>query len=258
MIHRDPDSHKGDNGRVMVIGGSALFHGAPILAALAAEYSGVDLVFPIIPPVHEQVARGYSLNFIIQTFCENTLTGKAVKGILALSEKMDAVVIGPGLGADSRTKTAVKSILAHLAVPTVVDASALLYTNFLPKTVVLTPHRGEFKNLTGDEPTPKNVQKWAKSMHATIVVKGPEDIVANKDELSLNKTGNSLMTVGGTGDALSGLIAGLIAQKMHPFDACKLAVKIMGQAGDQLAEKQGSLRAIDLIQAIPELLHKNK
>ncbi|MBN1258876.1 NAD(P)H-hydrate dehydratase, partial [Candidatus Peregrinibacteria bacterium] len=187
-----------------------------------------------------------------------SLTQKDVKGILALSEKMDAVVIGPGLGAGTATKTAVKNLLAHLKVPTVVDASALLYTNSLPKTCVLTPHRGEFKNLTGDDPTPKNAQKWAKTMHATIVVKGPEDIVADKDELSLNKAGNALMTVGGTGDALSGLIGGLMAQKMHPFDACKLAVKLMGQAGDHLAQKQGSLRAIDLVHAIPALLHKDK
>ncbi len=254
MLQRKKNSHKGDNGKVMIIGGNEMFHGAPILSALGAEYSGVDLVFPFIPPIHTNAAKTHSLNFIINTFEEDHLTVKDVKNILNFSKKVDAVVIGPGLGTNPQTKSAVKTLLKHLNVPTVVDASALMYSNTFPETTVLTPHRGEFKELTGDDPDPKNVQKWAKSMGVTIVCKGREDIIADKDELAINKTGNALMTVGGTGDVLSGLIGGLIAQGLTPFDAGKYATEILGKIAESLADNQGSIRAVELAYAIPAML----
>jgi len=253
-MQRKPDSHKGENGKVMVIGGNAMYHGAPILCALGAEYSGVDLVFPFIPPCHAQVARTYSLNFIIQTFAEDHLTSKDVKQILNFSNKADVVVIGPGLGKETDTLKAVKELLGEMQKPTVVDASALIYTNNLPDITVLTPHRGEFKELTGDNPTTKNVQKWARNLNATIICKGPQDIIADKDEIAINKTGNALMTVGGTGDVLGGFIAGLMAQKCKPFEACQIASNILGLAAEELAKEQNSLRAQELLEIIPKLL----
>ncbi|MBU0727930.1 NAD(P)H-hydrate dehydratase [Patescibacteria group bacterium] len=257
MIDRKKDSHKGENGKVMIIGGSQMFHGAPILCSLGAEYSGVDLVFPFLPKAHADAAKTYSLNFILHTFVEDVLSNKDVKTIVNFSKKMDVVVMGPGLGTDPKTKIAVKSLLKNLSVPTVVDASALFYTNIFPKNTVLTPHRGEFKELTGDDPTPENVQKWAKDLGVTIVCKGPEDIIADGDEIAINDTGNSLMTVGGTGDVLSGLIGGLIAQGMTPFDAGKYATKILGQTAENLSDMQSSIRAVDLAYAIPTMTNKD-
>jgi hydroxyethylthiazole kinase-like uncharacterized protein yjeF len=256
MLERKKDSHKGENGKVMVVGGSAMFHGAPILAALAAEHTGVDLVFPFIPKTQAEAAKTYSLNFIIQTFEEGVLTPKDAKAIVNFSKQVDVVVIGPGLGADSKTKTAVKSILSRLEVPTVVDASALMHTNHLPDVCVLTPHRGEFLAMTGDDPTPNNVQKWARNLKATILCKGVEDIIADEDEIAINDTGNPLMTVGGTGDVLSGFIAGLMAQGMDSFEACKFATRTLGLLGDNLAELQGSFRAVDLVYSIPAAIVK--
>jgi len=256
-MKRQTDSHKGQNGKVMVIGGNAIFHGAPILCSLGAEYSGVDLVFPFMPPCHAQVARTYSLNFILQTFAKDHLTPKDIKHILHSSEKADVVVIGPGLGDEKDTTKAVKELLSRLEKPTVVDASALLYTNSLPETTVLTPHRGEFKKLMGDDPTPDNVQKWAKNLNVTILCKGPEDIIADKDELIVNKTGNALLTVGGTGDVLSGLIGGLMAQGHEPIEACQIASRTLGEIADMLAENRNSLRAHDLAERLPKMLHKN-
>ncbi len=253
MLERKKDSHKGQNGKVLVIGGSPMFHGAPILCALGAEHSGVDLVFPFIPESQVQAAKTYSLNFIIQPFHEEVFSSKDLKQVLHFSEKVDAVVIGPGLGSESRTKHAVKTLLAELMVPVVVDASAIIYTNSLPEVTVLTPHQGEFLELTGDDPTPENVQKWAKDLKATILCKGPEDIIADSDEVAINTTGNALMTVGGTGDVLSGFIGGLIAQGQTAFDACKYATKILGQGAEQMAEVQSSIRAIELAYAIPSL-----
>jgi len=258
MINRNPDSHKGDNGKVLIIGGSDHFHGAPILSALGAEYSGVDFIFPIIPKCHIETAKKYSLNFIIQSFSGDILTSKDVKSILNFSSQVDAVIIGPGLGSSPKTKKAIKTLLAELQKPTIIDSSAIFYTNLLPKKTIITPHHGEFKRFTGDDPTPENVQKWAKSLGVTILCKGAEDIIANKDEIAINDTGNALMTVGGSGDVLSGLIGGLVAQGMSPFEASKLGVKILGQVGDNLSDLYGSIRAIDLAEGIPAALHDNK
>ncbi|MBN2086941.1 NAD(P)H-hydrate dehydratase [Candidatus Peregrinibacteria bacterium] len=257
MLKRKNDSHKGDNGKIMIVGGSEMFHGAPILSALAAEHSGVDLIFPYIPPCQAEAAKSYSLNFIIQKFSENILTNKDVKSILNLSKKMDVMVIGPGLGTNIKTKQAVKSIVSHITIPTVIDASALFYTNSFPKTTVLTPHRGEFKEMTGDEPTVKNVQKWAKQLGVTIVCKGHEDIIARGEEIAINKTGNSYMTVGGTGDVLSGLLGGLIAQGMDSFEACKYGTKILGLVAENQTELQGNFRAIDLVNGISGMIKTN-
>ncbi|MFH1012437.1 MAG: NAD(P)H-hydrate dehydratase, partial [Candidatus Peregrinibacteria bacterium] len=256
MLERDKRSHKGDNGKVMVIGGNEMFHGAPILCALGAEYSGVDLIFPFIPSCHAQVARTYSLNFIIQYFHETHLTPKDVKPILNFSKKVGVVVIGPGLGTAPETQKAIKELLAKFDVPTVVDASALIYTNNLPKNVVLTPHHGEFRELSGDEPTPENVQKFAEQAKATVVCKGPEDIISDGNNTALNKTGNELMTVGGTGDVLAGFIGGLMAQGLTGFEAGKMATRLLGQAADNFKKIHGSLRAIDLARMIPEMLLK--
>ena len=251
MLKRKKDSHKGDNGKVMVIGGSPIFHGAPILCSLAAEHSGADLVFPFLPKSQLEAAKTYSLNFILQSFKEETLSAKDVKPILSFSKQVDCVVIGPGLGTAAKTKSAIKSILSHLEVPTVVDASALMYTNHLPEVCVLTPHRGEFLNMTGDEPTPKNVQKWSKNLKATILCKGPQDIIADDDEIAVNNTGNAMMTVGGTGDVLAGFIGGLIAQGAVPFDACKYATRILGLIAENMIDLQSSIRALDLVYALP-------
>ena len=256
VLKRKNDSHKGDNGKVMIIGGSPLFHGAPILCSLAAEYSGVDLIYPFLAPSQIEAAKTHSLNFILHSFKEEVLSPKDVKPILTFSRQVDCVVIGPGLGTATKTKTAIKSLLSHLEAPTVVDASALMYTNHLPKVCVLTPHRREFLSMTGDDPTPKNVQKWSKNLKATIVCKGPEDIIADNDEIAINNTGNALMTVGGTGDVLSGFIGGLMAQGATPFDAGKYATRILGLIAENLAEMEGSLRAIDLAQSIPGAILK--
>lgn len=234
-----------------------MYHGAPILCALGAEYSGVDLVFPFIPPCHAQVARTYSLNFIIQTFEKDYLSPKDVKKILELSKNIDVVVIGPGLGKEPDTIKAVKSILNEIDKPVVLDADALFYSNNFPKVTVLTPHRGEFKELTGENPTLKNVQKWAKSLNATIICKGPEDIIADEDKVSINKTGNALMTVGGTGDVLSGLIGGLMAQGYKPTEACQIGTHSLGMAADYLAKQQNSLRAQELAELLPKMLHND-
>ncbi len=256
MIERPKDSHKGDNGKIMIIGGSPRFYGAPILASMAAERTGCDLIFPFIPKEHHEAAKSHSLNFILHAFEKEHLSSKDSKTILNLAKKMDAVVIGPGLGTHKETIEAVKDILAHIQCPTVVDASALIYTNHLPKKCVLTPHRGEFKELTGEDPTPENVQKWARHFKCTIVCKGPNDIIADEDELVINNTGNAMMTVGGTGDVLSGFIGGLVARGIKPFEAGHQATRLLGTLADNFGEMEANIRASDLAHSISAAMEK--
>jgi len=240
----------------MIIGGSSVFYGAPLMCSLGAEYSGVDLVFPVLPKQHLEVAKTYSLNFILQHFKEDNFSQKDVKALAKASQSMDCVVIGPGLGKDGETKAAAKELLGEIKVPTVVDAGALVYSNNLPETCIFTPHRGEFRALTGEEPHPENIQKWARDMGIIIVCKGPEDIIANKDEVAINTTGNAMMTVGGTGDVLAGLIGGLIAQKIDAFEACKIATRILGETAEGYEGMEHSLRAVDLAYTLPIHLAK--
>jgi NAD(P)H-hydrate epimerase len=256
-MERDPNSYKGQNGKVMVIGGSEEYHGAPILCALGAEYSGVDLVYPLIPSSHVEAAKTYSLNFLIHTFKKEHLSPKDVKPILELSAQVDVVVSGPGLGRDSETAEAIKELLFKIEIPTVIDADALIYTNHLPRVAILTPHRGEFHRMTGEEATPESVQKWAKSMKATILCKAPKDLIADPNSLRMSETGNALMTVGGTGDLLGGMVAGFVAQKLDPMEACFRATHLLGLGAEQIAQTQGSLRAIDLARMIPNLLKEH-
>lgn len=256
MLKRNSEAHKGDYGRVMVIGGSETFYGAPLLSSLGAEAIGVDLIYPVLPPQHLEAAKGYSLNFLLSAFKTPHLSTADVKSILRSSEKMQAVVLGPGLGTHPETQRAVKLLLGELQVPTVVDAEALMYSNRLPKVCVMTPHRGEFKELTGKDPTPENVQQAAKDLSVVMLCKAPLDRVAYQEKLAMNTTGNPLMTVGGTGDVLSGVVAGLLAQGMEAFEAALQGVRLVGLAGDRIAERQGSLRAMDLVYELPRLIQE--
>ncbi len=258
-MERNPNSYKGQNGKVMVIGGNESIYGAPILCALGAEASGADLVYPFIPASQAEAAKTYSLNFLIHTFQKDHLTPKDVKPILEFSHaNADVVVIGPGLGREGATAEAIKELLSKLEKPTVVDADALFFTNHLPRTVVLTPHRGEFHRLTGEEATNENVQKWAKSLNATILCKAPKDIIADPNHLKINETGNAMMTVGGTGDVLGGFVAGLMSQGIDPMEACYKAVHLLGLGAEHLTQTQATFRAYDLARMIPTLLTENR
>jgi ADP-dependent NAD(P)H-hydrate dehydratase / NAD(P)H-hydrate epimerase len=258
-MERDPNSYKGQNGKVVVIGGNELYYGAPILCALGAEASGADLVYPFIPPCQAEAAKMYSLNFIIHTFQKDHLTLKDVKPILEFSEaNANVVLIGPGLGRNGDTADAIKELLSKLEKPTVVDGDALFFTNHFPKTVVLTPHRGEFHRLTGEEATNESVQKWAKSLNATILCKAPKDIIADPSHLMINETGNAMMTVGGTGDLLGGFVAGLMSQGIDPVEACYKATHLLGLGAEHLIQAQATFRAYDLARLIPTLLTENR
>lgn len=253
---RSPLSHKGENGKVAIIGGSRAIHGAPLFSALAAEASGVDLLYLFVPPVHEEVTKAQSLNFQVHSFEEDELADKDIEPILELLAIMDCVVIGPGLSREKDSLRALKEIIDSAQCPLVLDASALQRQTLgwaTGKTAVLTPHLGELERM---EIEPEDLTETAKKFGVTLLLKGPNDIIVHPDGTSRESVGgNAGLTVGGTGDALAGLIAGLIAQKMDPTEAAMLGSKIIKKAGERLSEEQGfSYTTKDVIEQIPFLL----
>ncbi|MFH0770789.1 MAG: NAD(P)H-hydrate dehydratase [Candidatus Peregrinibacteria bacterium] len=257
-MQRDPKSHKGENGKVAVIGGSKTMHGAPILSALAAEASGADLIFLCLPACHCEAAKNASLNFQVYPFFGDDLAPKDTEAILELLATMDAAVIGPGVShAHAESVKAILNVIAEAPCSLVLDASALqpqTLSLVRQKNAVLTPHLAEMERMGI---VAKDLERMAEEYGATIVLKGAEDRIAFPDgSITTVSGGNVGLTAGGTGDALAGLIAGLIAQHMSVPEACVTAATIMKRAATDLFSEYGyAFGAKRVIEHIPHLLH---
>jgi ADP-dependent NAD(P)H-hydrate dehydratase / NAD(P)H-hydrate epimerase len=245
---RSVASHKGNNGRFLVVGGSLDYSGAPTLAAHAAFKSGVDLVHVACPQSVALPIRSYSPDFIVHTLSEEIIVEEDVDKILELSQNVDSVVIGCGMGRDKETASALNELVGEIKKPVVFDADALklLDTELIKKMendVVVTPHSAEFKALF-DLDVPKElknkmeiISKTSNENECVVLLKGALDIISNGKKTRLNKTGNPGMTVGGTGDCLAGLVGGLMAKGHDGFEAACLGAYINGRAGDMASIK---------------------
>jgi len=265
LLRRDKFTHKGLNGKVLVIGGSKDYSGAPSLAALATQILGVDLVRVAAPKVVASTIRGYSPTLMVSTLPGNYLVPAHVSLLKPLIEWADAVVLGPGTGNAEETRLAIQNIIEFLVKtqkPFVIDADALKHAkgHFLPTggcSAVFTPHAGEFLALTGVElPSPPDLEKrrsivsaQAASLGCVILLKGPTDIIASPTETRFNATGVPPMSVGGTGDVLSGLVGALLSQKVDPFRAACIGAFLNGKFGEEAVHNKGEyITAMDLIQ----------
>lgn len=259
-------SRKGDNGKVMVLGGSYFYHGAPILSSLAALRCGTDLVYTCVPKINVQATRATSPNLIVLPLVDSKLTRGAVHKLLGvLPKQLDSATIGMGLAIQDieALKLLVTSLL-NQDVRLSLDASALV-SDILPliknKKVIVTPHAGEFKRLFGELPSDSKkeritiVEKYAKENSLTILLKGPTDIISDGQKTYLNMKNTPAMTVGGTGDVLSGIVAGMLAKNRNPVEAAASAVFINGRAGT-LAQKRHGLHivATDLLEFISDAM----
>lgn len=264
---RDPTAHKGDFGRLLVIGGSEVYFGAPSLVSLAAMRTGVDLVYLAAPAKAAYAISTMSPDLITIKLDGSNLNPNNLETLKPFLQKVDAVALGPGLGLDHQTEEFVKLCIKEVekaGKPLLLDADGLkAFAKFkrpLKVPLVLTPHAGEFTILTG-ETLPENqeeraleVQKTAKKLNAVILVKGKVDVICDSDSVKLNFTGNAGMTVGGTGDVLSGIVAGLMAQQVDPFEAAVAGAFVNGAAGDFVADEIGfHMVATDLIDWIPQV-----
>lgn len=262
-----PGSHKGDNGRLVVVGGGP-YTGAPAFSALAAYRMGVDLVRILTPSSAAAIIAGYSPSFIVQALPGQGLNASHVEDVIAALHDCDALVIGPGVGSVPDSLAAICDILSRCQKPVVIDADAIRAVGQNRKVLkglkaVITPHAGEFELLTGEklpeeqEGKERAVRSWAKRLELTILLKGHGDIVSDGTHLKRNRTGNPGMTVGGTGDVLTGIVGGLLAKGVSPYNAARIAALTNGYAGDlAFADVGYSLGPLDVACKITDTLKK--
>ncbi len=242
-------SRKGDNGKLLIIGGSKKYPGAVTLAGLAAMRAGCDLVTIIAP---EKVA--WAVNSLSADLITIKLKGEMIKSthektIMKEMEGKSCVLIGNGMGEDKSTLSLIRKIVKSCKVPMVIDADAIkAVTLDQCRNSVLTPHKKEFEILLANSKITQ-AEIIPHMGENVILLKGPIDCIFSKTQTAYNKTGNPGMTKGGTGDVIAGLAAGFIAQGTPLFQAAINAAFINGETADRLQKKKGySYIASDLVE----------
>jgi len=272
---RPPDAHKWI-AAVMVVGGSAGMIGAPMLVSHAAMRAGAGIVWCGLPgeAAARQASGGEVVTRVLPASAEGMLAPTAADTVLANIGRFAALAVGPGLGRDPSVATAVCSLVAEARVPLVLDADGLnaLGGNLEPlrarrmldAPVVLTPHDGEYVRLAGRPVGDDRIaaaRRLADLAHAVVLLKGPGTVIAEPERAGtpgrvvLNPTGSAALATAGTGDVLTGIIAGFLARGMPAFEAAAAAAWIHGAAADLVAGgATDGLIAGDVVEAIPSTL----
>lgn len=264
---RNPFAHKGNFGKILLLCGSRGYTGAAALAAMGALRSGAGLVYLGVPEdiyVIESVKLTEPVVFPLP--CEDgKLSADAIAQILELLPKMDAVLIGCGLGQSKGTLAVLKAVLREAKVPVVVDADGInllsCHTYLMrgrTAPTVLTPHDGEFLRLAGSlgEDRPMAAAELAQKLGCIVVLKGHETLITDGETCYHNQTGNPGMAVGGSGDVLAGIVVSLLGQGLKPLEATATAVWLHGAAGDVCAKELGQYGMLptDMLHALPRLM----
>lgn len=268
---RSADSHKGDYGRVLLIGGSRGMSGSISLSAMAALRAGSGLVSTLVPDVCLETVAAFD-PCIMTIAAPATPQGQfAIPAHLAADDsisKSDAIAIGPGMGTGPGSIRLVRKLAMNTTVPRVFDADAL---NVIGRTAditlrgpaVLTPHPGEMQRLSGVSVTDRAGQieaacEYARTTDSVLLLKGSQTFITDGQSRWFNPTGNPGMASAGSGDCLTGIIASLLGQKYSPWDAARLGAFIHGLAGDLAADAIGEagLVATDLIQYLPHAIRR--
>jgi NAD(P)H-hydrate epimerase len=253
---RAPDTHKFSAGTLLLIAGSNQYRGAALLAGEAALRMGCGMVYLGVPDsIRSQIDVGLreAITFSLPETPDGTVSPDAAAVIAPYLERADAVAIGPGMGRNEETDRFVRDFVTACSKPVVLDADAI--TAFagkgdllqqLASPSVITPHSGELKRLlASDIPTspPDRVaatMELAERLGVTLLHKGAPSLVAGPGEgLWINASGNSALASGGTGDVLTGLVGGLMAQGADPTGAASTACFLHGRAGEFAAEDHG-------------------
>jgi hydroxyethylthiazole kinase-like uncharacterized protein yjeF len=249
---RAADSHKGDYGHVLIVAGSRGKTGAAHLAACAALRSGAGLVTVATPACCQATIAAMAPEYMTEPIPETIdgLDPTAADDVIELAR--DVVALGPGLGTARDTRAFIKALVDHATMPLVIDADGLnafadepdRLTGRDGRDVIITPHPGEMARLvrmSSDEVQASRLEiarNFAVAHHLYVVLKGHRTLIATPDDkVFINPTGNAGMATGGTGDVLTGMIAGWLGQLLDAEAACKLAVYLHGMAGD-LAEAE--------------------
>ncbi|MBI2481742.1 MAG: NAD(P)H-hydrate dehydratase [Planctomycetia bacterium] len=268
LPQRSADSHKGDYGKVLLVGGSRGMSGAIALAGMACLRSGAGLVTLGVPDVCLDVVASFEPSYMTVPLPSDEggrLSVAAQERLAELADAATCIACGPGLGRSQRVTDLVAWMYEVLPQPIVFDADALyalserhdrLDDSAGPR--VLTPHLGEFKRLVGnDELDRERAELYAAQLairrRVVILLKGHRTVVTDGQRSVHNHTGNPGMATGGAGDVLTGVIAALIGQGLAPFEAARLGAHVHGLAGDLAAAKFGatSMIASDIVAHLP-------
>ena len=250
VFKRDHEAHKGQHGRVLVVGGGE-YVGAPFLAANAALRAGADLVTVAVPEsIYHQVSS-FSPEIIPVRLDGDVITSKNVPQILKLAERHDVVVFGMGTAEKGDVAGEISAGVEKM----VIDAGGL--TDDVRCSAVITPHSGEFRRVFGEDADVESVVNAARKSGVTILLKGREDVISDGERTKVNRTGNAGMTVGGTGDVLTGVAGALFAINDDPFRVACAAAFITGTAGDMCLEEKGyCFTALDVVEKLPYAIKK--
>lgn len=264
---RNAEAHKGDFGRILMLCGSRGYTGAAALAAMGALRCGAGLVYLGVPACIYAIEAVKLTEPIIFPLPDNNgmFSAEAIKEIAQLLPKMDAVLIGPGLGKSADIHAVVEFVLNSFSGPVVLDADGInvmkAHKNILrgrTGPTILTPHEGEFLRLGGllNKNRAFAAIDLSKDLGVITVLKGHNTVITDGAEIYINKTGNPGMAVGGSGDVLAGMIVSLLGQGISPLEAAACAVWLHGAAGDLCAQEIGQYGMLpsDMVQVLPRLL----
>jgi ADP-dependent NAD(P)H-hydrate dehydratase / NAD(P)H-hydrate epimerase len=275
---RPAESNKGNYGHALVVGGSLGKAGSAAMAGIAVLRSGAGLSTVATPKSVLGTVAGFHPELMTEPLSETeggAISTNALGRIVELAKGKTVIAIGPGISRDPQTSELVRTLVAKLQLPTVVDADALNAfegctgeLNGKDRTLVITPHPGEMARLVGSSIA--EVQKdrlgvarnFAREHELIVVLKGHRTLVVRPDGGAwVNTTGNPGMATGGTGDILTGMVAAMIAQ--HSKDAFRsvlTAVHLHGLAGDVMCERVGqhSMVATDLLEGLAEAFHRTR
>lgn len=270
VFNRPDDSNKGTLGSLLCICGSYGMAGAAIMAGKAALRCGIGLLKIAVPKsIYPVCATNIleSVYYPLEETSNGVISSKNTNFLLEMCEKSSAVVIGCGLSVCDDTKNLVQSVITNCEKPLVIDADALNCICNKPEILknlkapaIITPHPGEMARLLHSTPKTVNSNRentaidFAKKFGVVTVLKGAGTIIASPDgEVYINRTGNSGMATGGSGDVLSGIIGSLLAQGAAPINAAAAGVFLHGTIGDLAAEKLGKISMLptDMIDMIP-------
>ena len=264
---RDPFAHKGKFGKILLLCGSEGYTGAAALASMGALRSGAGLVFLGVPRsiyAIEAVKLTEPVVFPLPD-ADGKLSCEAVSEILERLTKMDAVLVGPGLGQSEGVLEVVKTVLEQATCPAVLDADGI---NMVAKHMdilrgrtaptILTPHDGEFARLGGVIGADRvaAAEQMARELGCIVLLKGHHTVITDGSSTYINHTGNPGMAVGGSGDVLAGIIVSLLGQGIAPLEAAACGAWLHGAAGDRCAADLGQYGMLptDMLNILPRLL----
>jgi NAD(P)H-hydrate epimerase len=243
-----PESHKGMNGTVGILAGWE-FSGAAVMSSLSAYNTGTDLVKVFSNDANRSIILSYNPGLMFYP----------VKDKVFDTSGLDALLIGPGMGKTDEARNLMEYAVNNYQGQLILDADALKIikpSKIAGRNTIITPHKAEFTAFTGLPPTEENAIETARKYGIVILLKGSRDIITNGETTKYSYGGNSRMTMGGTGDALAGIVAGIASRKVNPLRSAVLGSFINKRCAEMSFEKYGHYYGIrDMIDNIKNILH---